>query len=1145
MSFYTNNQTNSIRSTRIASININGFRNNFSSTILLMNSFNIDILAVQETLLPPGCSTHPITPLIVMESRQPLSRNHNRPRAGVAIIRNPQIPAEQFTPILASDNGEYCWIKYKNTLIASFYLYPGISKSDFSEILQSYFKIPAKHRSNSSVIILGDLNTRLGNLFGDTYESTWKRNILNSFINSINLQFYFPRNLPKFTNHTGLGKSIVDYILASPNLHNPQTYLKVDNEPSFHSSHRLISVDVLLGGTRNRNTAANYCPTHKIRLGKLDEAEYHNNYINTFSEISINLFDKVHSTLLPILNNSTQFSNAEARSWIDQANTAITTAITSTATRVLGTHGRRRFKDEFWDEELQQLHFNRLYFFRQLSFHHTNSPHFTAIKKQHTEADRLFKRAIRLKKRNSFLAWTSKLHQSDDSTLIKTISSVVRARGKRLTISTLGEDDLPTARAYWKSIATDLEDADETEKMPLPPSTIPYLHNNPSFYPTRLDILDAINQTPLNKAPGPDNISNNLLRPISKLLCNILLPLFTAIAISGETPSDWNLFSVILIWKAKGAPDDPAKHRPIALLQVLRKIFERLITKPLNTEATPLDFVQGGFKKGCSTMDQVLAFNTNIQYCSTNNNHTHAIALLDITAAFPSIRRDILWVKLQNSGVSTCLINILKSLFNNLLASIKINQHSGSPFWLEIGIPQGSVLCPLLFNYFLNDLPGEARQQLSPLTEHLILFADDIGIVTRNLHTLRKVLKICENHSIRNKYKFDPSKSELILHPSTPANLPLPVTLYNQPLARATHVKYLGVWFNYYGIDHKFHISKRTQVAHMKLQELVSIGLRGNSFSELSILKIYKSLIRPILEYGLAIDLFPKEAITAISKFQFRFLRTAFSLQPSTSQRAMLLLTGLEPPHIRNGILAFKSWSRWMDRQNNPKFCSSYALNLSYRLLVPPFKIQSSLLLRKIEKIKQDNPLLTRFKIITTRIPNIPSNFLSDFTSKAFINLHTTTQELAAAISPSTKPSNLLYGTEPLVSDAGRRRLTLWRLGMIPGHPHQNCQDCLLDSHETPANRKHVILCTNANFIINRELIRIGHPGLRLSSNPNVNSLDLLIDALPKIPQLPWDLSNADQDLLDKIALWSLAEYVINKICTSCLGWNNPNSRPN
>jgi hypothetical protein len=220
------------------------------------------------------------------------------------------------------------------------------------------------------------------------------------------------------------------------------------------------------------------------------------------------------------------------------------------------------------------------------------------------------------------------------------------------------------------------------------------------------EIVYTISQAPNNKAAGTDNHTAELLKPVAPKIAKWLFLLFNAIQRVGITPTEWIEVTLIALWKGKGTPDDPSQHRPISLTQHFRKIFERCIMPTLLTQAGPLDKAQGGFRKQRGTTQQIVAFHIMTKnQIELSGEPQHWMAFLDIKAAYDTVWQEKRWEILARRGVEPSLLKVIQSLFDRCTAKVNIKGSKSAPFWFMLGLLQGSVLSPSLFNYFIDNLP--------------------------------------------------------------------------------------------------------------------------------------------------------------------------------------------------------------------------------------------------------------------------------------------------------------------------------------------------------------------------------------------------------------------------------------------------------
>lgn len=307
------------------------------------------------------------------------------------------------------------------------------------------------------------------------------------------------------------------------------------------------------------------------------------------------------------------------------------------------------------------------------------------------------------------------------------------------------------------------------------------------------EVNEAIHALASGKAPGFDGIHPEFLIHAGPKAKKWLAQFYTCLLETGNLPPDFKRSKIISILKPGKPSDRPESYRPIALLSCCSKLLERLIYNRICgpvLEQVPV--TQAGFRPNRSCSDQVMSLTTFIEAGYQDKLKT-GVAFIDLTAAFDTVWREGLLFKLQK--VIPC--QTTARLINNMLCDRKfqviLNETTSRERKLKNGLPQGSVLAPLLFNLYLSDIPETISKKFC--------YADDIAIATshRDFGEIENVLTsdLGVLHEYFRKWRLIPSanKTEVscfhLLNRS--ANYQLQVSFANVPLRHNHFPKYLGV----------------------------------------------------------------------------------------------------------------------------------------------------------------------------------------------------------------------------------------------------------------------------------------------------------------------------------------------------------------
>ena len=462
------------------------------------------------------------------------------------------------------------------------------------------------------------------------------------------------------------------------------------------------------------------------------------------------------------------------------------------------------------------------------------------------------------------------------------------------TLTTSDEEICTLLNDFFISVLT----KENLKDMPVPENK-----NNDIFLSdiiiTSKAVHDKLIKLDPHKAPGPDKIPTILLK---KLAAEISIPLaiiFNKSLSEGYVPSQWKVAEVTAIFK-KGNKNLTNNYRPVSLTSVLCKTLESFVTDTLQNYMESNNFFsecQHGFRKHRSCVTQLLEVMNDFTKLLDSGNNIDVL-YLDFSKAFDTVPHERLLAKLKSYGISNNVHLWIKSFLSDRKQRVRVNNSYSDFSPITSGIPQGSILGPVLFIIFINDLPDHVKSGCK-------IFADDTKIYnsTDKSEVIQGDIDALINWSKTWQLKFNVQKCNVLHIGKSNNNEDYFMDSNKQSkINSVSHEKDIGVTF-----DAKLNFDKHISNIVGKANQMTGLLKRSFQFLDRDMfLKLYKAIVRPHLEYANVIwhPLFKRQlhSLESVQRRATKILNTIKDL-PYADRLRYLKLPSIKYRQIRNDII--------------------------------------------------------------------------------------------------------------------------------------------------------------------------------------------------------------------------------------------------
>lgn len=377
--------------------------------------------------------------------------------------------------------------------------------------------------------------------------------------------------------------------------------------------------------------------------------------------------------------------------------------------------------------------------------------------------------------------------------------------------------------------------------------------NELDFLLTTEEVSKAISRLKCGKSAGFDLILSEMLKAGHTVLLPVLVKVFNTIFSAGCFPDSWRC-NILQPLHKKGDKNIPSNYRGIAVGSHLSKLFCSILHNRLYNFSEAHSLVpdcQIGFKRDARTADHILTLKCIVdKFVNKSSKEYLFCCFVDFKAAFDSIPRKALIFKLVKLGIGGKFIAMLQNVYKEVFYSVKADDRYSDNIASNLGVKQGCVLSPLLFNLYLHDLPcifndcDPVNLQDSEIS--CLLYADDLVIVSKSHSGLQRALDKLSNYCQKWGLYVNLEKTKVIIFNKSGRVITRYTFSYRGTILESVQSYcYLGILFTVSG-NFRQACDRLAEQASRALFKLKTINVRDNVSVAY---RLFDSLILPILRY--------------------------------------------------------------------------------------------------------------------------------------------------------------------------------------------------------------------------------------------------------------------------------------------------------
>jgi hypothetical protein len=366
------------------------------------------------------------------------------------------------------------------------------------------------------------------------------------------------------------------------------------------------------------------------------------------------------------------------------------------------------------------------------------------------------------------------------------------------------------------------------------------------------EISTALISCKARSAPGEDGVNYSMLKHLPGKMLLILAQLYTICLLAGYFPRCWKTAIGIMLPKPDKDKTIVSSYRPISLLSTVGKLFEKILSTRMHKhfgEAKFFNQWQRAYIGKKEAAEHTYRLGQSLLLAKGKRWVTTAISL-DVEKAFDSVWHDGIRYKLSALRLPIKLVRVLSSFLTDRTIKVKMGDQVSQSVSLGAGTPQGSVLSPLLYLIYVNDLPIHPANKCDAGQ-----FADDLSMWTaakskkQTYLRLQRALDDIELWCSIWRIKLNVAKTQLVNFTRKKDKERLELKLFGQPIKEQNELKLLGVTFDK-RLSFLTHCSEKAKKATMRVNLLKRLSGQTWGANQRTLLCFYKQYVRPVLDTG-------------------------------------------------------------------------------------------------------------------------------------------------------------------------------------------------------------------------------------------------------------------------------------------------------